>query len=63
MKENLKTFSLEGKVAVITGGAGVLGSAIARGLGKAGAKIALCDIVNADKVAKQLQELQSPLYC
>jgi len=56
MRENLKIFSLEGKTAVITGGAGVLGSAIAQGLGKAGAKIALCDIVNADKVAKQLQE-------
>ena len=55
MKENLEMFSLKGKTAVITGGAGILGSAIARGLGKAGAKIALCDIVNADKVAKQLQ--------
>jgi len=55
MKENLKMFSLEGKTAVITGGAGVLGSAIARGLGKAGAKIALCDIVNADKVAQELK--------
>jgi NAD(P)-dependent dehydrogenase (short-subunit alcohol dehydrogenase family) len=56
MKENLKIFSLEGKKAVITGGAGVLGSAIARGLGKAGAEIALCDIINAEKVAKKLQE-------
>jgi NAD(P)-dependent dehydrogenase (short-subunit alcohol dehydrogenase family) len=56
MKENLKMFSLEGKTAVITGGAGVLGFAIAQGLGKAGVKIALCDIINADKVAKQLQE-------
>jgi NAD(P)-dependent dehydrogenase (short-subunit alcohol dehydrogenase family) len=56
MKENLNMFSLEGKTAVITGGAGILGFAIARGLGKAGAKIALCDIVNADKVAKQLQK-------
>jgi NAD(P)-dependent dehydrogenase (short-subunit alcohol dehydrogenase family) len=55
MKENLKMFSLEGKIAVITGGAGVLGSTIARGLGKAGAKIALCDIVNADKVAQELK--------
>ena len=55
MKENLKMFSLKGKTAVITGGAGVLGSAIARGLGKAGAKIALCDIVNADKVAQELK--------
>jgi NAD(P)-dependent dehydrogenase (short-subunit alcohol dehydrogenase family) len=56
MKENLKMFSLEGKTAVITGGAGVLGSAIARGLGKAGAKIALCDIINAEKVSQELQE-------
>src|SRR5680860_597530 len=55
MRENLEMFSLEGKTAVITGGAGVLGSAISQGLGKAGAKIALCDIVNADKVAKKLQ--------
>jgi len=55
MKENLEMFSLKDKTAVITGGAGILGSAIARGLGKAGAKIALCDIVNADKVAQELQ--------
>ena len=56
MRKILEMFSLEGKVAVITGGAGILGSAIAKGLGKAGAEIALCDIINADKVAKQLQE-------
>ena len=55
MRENLEMFSLEGKTAVITGGAGILGSAIARGLGKAGAKIALCDLVNADKVAQELK--------
>jgi NAD(P)-dependent dehydrogenase (short-subunit alcohol dehydrogenase family) len=55
MKENLEMFSLKGKTAVITGGAGILGSAIARGLGKAGAKIVLCDIANADKVAQELQ--------
>ena len=56
MNENLKMFSLKGKTAVITGGAGILGFAIARGLGKAGAKIALCDIVNAEKVAQELQQ-------
>jgi NAD(P)-dependent dehydrogenase (short-subunit alcohol dehydrogenase family) len=56
MKENLKMFNLKGKTAVITGGAGILGFAIARGLGKAGAKIALCDIVNAEKVAQELQQ-------
>jgi NAD(P)-dependent dehydrogenase (short-subunit alcohol dehydrogenase family) len=49
-------FSIEGKKAVITGGAGILGSAIAKGLGKAGAEVALCDIVNADKGAHKLQE-------
>ena len=54
MNKNLKMFSLKEKTAVITGGAGILGSAIARGLGKAGAKIALCDIVNANKVAQEL---------
>lgn len=55
MNELLGMFSLEGKTAVVTGGAGVLGSSIARGLGKAGAQIALCDIVNADKVAQELE--------
>ncbi len=55
MREILEMFSLEGKTVVITGGAGVLGSAIARGLGKVGAKIALCDIVNAEKVAQELK--------
>jgi NAD(P)-dependent dehydrogenase (short-subunit alcohol dehydrogenase family) len=53
--EILNMFSLEGKKAVITGGAGILGSAIAKGLGKAGAEVALCDIVNADKGAHKLQ--------
>lgn len=55
MNDILGMFSLQGKTAVITGGAGVLGSSIAKGLGKAGARIALCDIVNADKVAQELE--------
>jgi len=45
--EILNMFSLEGKKAVITGGASILGFAFAKGLGKAGAEVALCDIVNA----------------
>jgi len=53
--EILNMFSLEGKKAVITGGAGILGSAIAKGLGKAGAKIAICDIINAEKIAAELE--------
>jgi NAD(P)-dependent dehydrogenase (short-subunit alcohol dehydrogenase family) len=32
-------FSLEGQVAIVTGGTGVLGGAMARGLGRAGAKV------------------------
>ena len=55
MKEILDIFSLKGKTAVITGGAGILGSEIAKGLGKAGAKIAICDIINAEKIATELK--------
>ena len=32
-------FSLDGQVAVVTGGTGVLGGAMARGLARAGAKV------------------------
>ncbi|MCS6964668.1 SDR family oxidoreductase [Thermoflexus sp.] len=37
-------FSLKGKVALLTGGAGVLAGAIARGLGRAGARLVITDI-------------------
>ena len=39
-----RTFNLEGKVAMITGGGGVLAGAIGTGLAKAGVKIILTDI-------------------
>src|SRR2546423_11296480 len=40
MSQSLDTlFSLQGQVAVVTGGTGVLGSAMARGLATAGAKV------------------------
>lgn len=38
----LSQFQLKGKTAVVTGGTGVLGSRIAEGLGRAGARIAIC---------------------
>lgn len=56
MKEAYKLFSLDGKVVVITGGAGILGSAIGKGLAKFGAKIAVCDIKNFDAVAGDMQK-------
>jgi len=44
-------FDLSGKVAVVTGGAGVLGGAIAGGLAEAGAHVAICDL--AEDQAKE----------
>ncbi|MGZ8741172.1 MAG: SDR family NAD(P)-dependent oxidoreductase, partial [Gaiellaceae bacterium] len=40
-------FSLDGRVAVVTGGAGQLGGEIARGLAARGAKVAIFDIAEA----------------
>lgn len=56
MDEIFNIFSLKGKKAVITGGAGILCSAIASGLGKAGAEIAICDINNTDEAVRRLTE-------
>ena len=54
--ENL--FSLKGKVAAITGGGGYLCSEMARGLSKAGCKVAVMDIrlSKADVVAQEISE-------
>lgn len=49
---------LDGLVAVITGGAGVLGSAMAMGLAKAGVKVAILSRT-ASKVEAAVQEIQS----
>ncbi len=57
MKEELlKLYSLEGKTAVITGGAGVIGSYLALGLGRAGAKIVITDIGPTDGVVNKAKE-------
>ena len=45
---SLPNFSLEGRVAVITGARRGLGKAIALGFGEAGADVVVCDIVVDD---------------
>ncbi|PMQ01503.1 MAG: D-mannonate oxidoreductase [Dictyoglomus sp. NZ13-RE01] len=49
-------FSVKDKVAVFTGGAGVLAGAIAKGLGKAGAKIVVTDISPLDARLEELRK-------
>ncbi len=54
----LELFSLKGKVAVVTGGGGVLGGAIAEGLAGAGAMVAVADLLPdmADACAKRITD-------
>jgi NAD(P)-dependent dehydrogenase (short-subunit alcohol dehydrogenase family) len=49
-------FSLEGEVAVVTGGGGVLCAVICRGLARAGAKVAVLDLMEpaAQRVAEEI---------
>ena len=58
---SLPSFSLDGQVAVITGGRQGLGKAMALTFGEAGADIAVCDKVIEDgqlaSVAKEIQNL------
>ena len=51
-----KLFGLEGKVALITGGGGVLAGAIGSGLAHAGAKIVLADI-NLEKAVANAESI------
>ena len=51
-------FSIAGKVAVVTGGSGVLGSNIARGFLQAGAKVFIIG-AHQDKVDGMIKELES----
>lgn len=50
-------FSLEGKVAVITGGSQGIGLTTAKRFKKAGAKIAILDIADASDTAKELEAI------
>jgi len=54
----VEMFNLSGKVAVVTGGGGALGGAVAKGFGSAGAKVAIADLLSdrADAVAAEIGE-------
>lgn len=56
--EKKSPFDLTGKTAVITGGAGVLGSTMSKGLAAAGVKVAILDIFlePAQKLAAEIHE-------
>ncbi len=56
MQDILQKFSLKGKNVVITGGAGILGSVIAKGLGNAGASVLIADIVDTNNLVGNLQK-------
>jgi len=55
MKEFLNIFSLSGKTAVITGGAGILGRQISEDFGRAGAQVAICDIADTASLIDELE--------
>ena len=58
MAKGLERFSVAGKVAVVTGGGGVLCGSLAEGLARAGARLAVCDIFEdkAEAVALRIRE-------
>lgn len=58
MNDFMKTFSLEGKVAVISGGAGYYGKQMVKGLAMAGAKVYMAsrNMVANEEVAKSLRD-------
>ncbi|OHB48962.1 MAG: 2-deoxy-D-gluconate 3-dehydrogenase [Planctomycetes bacterium GWF2_41_51] len=53
----LEKFKLDGKVAIVTGGARGLGQAIAVGLAEAGADICLVDLLDMNRSCQQIEKL------
>ena len=55
---SIERFSLDGKVAIVTGGAGGCGEEYGRGLTAAGAKVVLADLdgEKAERVAGELRD-------
>ncbi len=58
MAADLSMFSMEGKCALVTGGTGVLGGAMARGMAAAGAKVAIMGR-RAEKAAQVADEINA----
>ena len=63
--KNLSFDSLKGQVCVITGGAGVIGSSIAKGLASVGVVTAILDINQemAEKVAAEVETASLLHHC
>ncbi len=59
----LDQFKLNGKVAIVTGGARGIGQAYAVGLAEAGADIALVDVIPMDETAAQIKALGCKVAC
>ncbi len=59
----LDTFSLDGKVAVVTGCARGLGKALAVGLAQAGADIALVDVLDVSDTKEEIETLGRRCEC
>jgi NAD(P)-dependent dehydrogenase (short-subunit alcohol dehydrogenase family) len=58
MGNDQQPFSLEGQLAVLVGGGGAIGSALAEGMSAAGAKVAVCDL-SLEKATRTLDGIRS----